>query len=173
MGQFGDSLRHRLVCGLRNEQRQTQLLLERNLTFDSALDIFVAVETATKDVVELEQYRDGAATNCNLGKTGDSTDTHASDVHGMEILLMNTGSEIHSVTNVNRKDTPSQHASQMEDSMKNNVTREEIHRAAALVGNTHVPNVHQYTFSKIDIDENVAALEIYSMNRSPDKILFG
>ena len=172
-GNFGDSLRHRLVCGLRNEQTQKQLLLERNMTFDSALDICVAVETATKDVVELEQYRDGAATNSNLGKTGDSTETHASDVHGMEILLMNTGSEIHSVTNVNRKDTPSQHASQMEDSMKNNVTREEIHRAATLVGNTHVPNVHQYTFSKIDIDENVVALEIHSMNRSPDKILFG
>ena len=58
---------------------------------------------------------------------------------------------------MNRKDTPSQHASQMEDSMKNNVTREEIHRAATLVGNTHVPNVHQYTSSKIcDSDENVA-----------------
>ena len=109
----------------------------------------VAVETATNDAVELEEYRDGAATNSNLGKTEDITENHASDVHGMNILLMNAGSEIHSVTNVNRKDPPSQHASQTEDSMKNNVTREEIHRAAALVGNTHVSNVHQYTSSKI------------------------
>ena len=52
--------------------------------------------------------------------------------------------------------------------MKNNGTREEIHRAAALVGNTHVPNVHQYTSSKIDSDESMSALEINSMNRSPD-----
>ena len=79
------------------------------MTFDSALDISVAVETATKDAVELEQYRDGAATNSNLGKTGDITENHASGEHGMDILLMNTGSD------VNRKYTPSQHASQMED----------------------------------------------------------
>ena len=85
----------------------------------------------------------------NLSRTGDSTENHASDVHGMDILLMNAGSEMHSVTNVNRKDISSQHASQMEDYMKNNVTMEDIHRAAALVGNTQVPNVHQYTSSKI------------------------
>ena len=52
-------------------------------------------------------------TKSNIGKTGDSTENHASDVYGMEILLMNADSEIHSVTNVNRKDTPSKHASQI------------------------------------------------------------
>ena len=58
---LGDSLRDRLVCGLRNEQTQKRLLSERNLTFDRAVDISVAVETATRDAAELGQYRDGAA----------------------------------------------------------------------------------------------------------------
>ena len=56
-----DSLRGRLVCGLRNEQPQKRLLSERNLTFDRAVGISVAVETAMKDAVELGQYIDGAA----------------------------------------------------------------------------------------------------------------
>ena len=58
---MGDSLRYRLVCGLRNEQTQKRLLSERNLTFDRAVDIAVVVETATKDAAELGQYRDSAA----------------------------------------------------------------------------------------------------------------
>ena len=49
------------MCGLRNEQPQKRLLSERNLTFDRAVDISVAVETAMKDAVELGQYIDGAA----------------------------------------------------------------------------------------------------------------
>ena len=49
------------MCGLRNEQTQKQLLSEINLTLGRAVDIFVAVETATKDAVELGQYRYCAA----------------------------------------------------------------------------------------------------------------
>ena len=52
-------------------------------------------------------------TKSNLGKTGDSTENHASVVYGMDILLVNADLEIHSVKNVNSKDTPSQHASQI------------------------------------------------------------
>ena len=58
---LGDSLRDKLVCGLRNEQTQKLLLSKRNLTFDCAVDISVAVETATNDAAELGQYRDAAA----------------------------------------------------------------------------------------------------------------
>ena len=49
---LGDSLRDRLVlvvCG------------HKSLTFDRAVDISVAEETATKDAAELGHYIDGAA----------------------------------------------------------------------------------------------------------------
>ena len=110
--EFGDNLgdprRDRLVRDLRNEQTQKQLLSERNLMIDRAVDISVAVETATKDAAELGQHRDGTAIHkANLCRTGDSTENHASDVHGMDILLLNAGSEMHSVKNVNRKTTSS------------------------------------------------------------------
>ena len=64
------------------------------------------------------------------------------------------------VTNVNRKDTACQSDGGL---YKNNVTREEIHRAAALVGNRQVPNVLQYTSSK----KCMTVMRMW-LNRSPD-----
>ena len=49
------------MCGFRNEQTQKRLLSEKTVMFDRAVDISVAVETATKDTAELGQYKDGAA----------------------------------------------------------------------------------------------------------------
>ena len=43
------------------KKTQKRLLSGRNLTFERAVGISVAIETATKDAAELGQYRDGAA----------------------------------------------------------------------------------------------------------------
>ncbi|XP_028416384.1 uncharacterized protein K02A2.6-like [Dendronephthya gigantea] len=50
---LNDSLRDRLVCGLRNEAIQKRILVETSLTFEKALKVAVAMEAATKDLVEL------------------------------------------------------------------------------------------------------------------------
>ena len=50
---MGDSLRDRIVCGLRKEAIQKRLLVETNLTFDKAGKLAVAMETAIKDSIEL------------------------------------------------------------------------------------------------------------------------
>lgn len=52
---LGDSLRDRIVCGLHNESIQKRLLVEANLTFDKAVKLAVAMETATKDSIELRR----------------------------------------------------------------------------------------------------------------------
>ena len=55
--QFGtnlnDSLRDRLVYGMRNELIQKRLLSEADLSFAKATEIALAVETAAKDTLEL------------------------------------------------------------------------------------------------------------------------
>ena len=55
-GQFlQDALRDRLVCGLRNDHIQKRLLSEDKLTFEKALNLSVAMETAAKDTQELSK----------------------------------------------------------------------------------------------------------------------
>lgn len=49
-----DSLRDRLVCGLRSAAIQKRLLSERKLDFDQARQISIAMETASRDAVELQ-----------------------------------------------------------------------------------------------------------------------
>jgi hypothetical protein len=43
---LNDSLRDRFVCGLYNESIQKRLLVETSLTFEKALKLAVAMETA-------------------------------------------------------------------------------------------------------------------------------
>ena len=50
---LNDSLRDRFVCGLYNESIQKRLLVETSLTFEKALKLAVAMETAMKDSLEL------------------------------------------------------------------------------------------------------------------------
>ncbi|CAB3984637.1 oocyte zinc finger 6-like [Paramuricea clavata] len=50
---LNDSLRGRFVCGLYNESIQKRLLVETSLTFEKALKLAVAMETAIKDSLEL------------------------------------------------------------------------------------------------------------------------
>jgi hypothetical protein len=48
-----DDLRDRLVCGMRHENIQNKLLSEAGLTLKKAIAIFVPMETAATDAVEL------------------------------------------------------------------------------------------------------------------------
>ena len=55
----------------------------------------------------------------NLTRTGDNTENHASNVHGTNILLTTARSVMRIVTNVNRNETSSQLAIQVEDYYEN------------------------------------------------------
>ncbi|CAB4033713.1 Uncharacterized protein K02A2.6, partial [Paramuricea clavata] len=48
-----ETLRDRFVCGLSNQQIQKRLLAESKLKFSKAVDIAVAMETATRDATEI------------------------------------------------------------------------------------------------------------------------
>lgn len=50
---LNDTLRDRLVCGLLNEQIQKKLLTVADLNLTKAIEIAVAMETASKDAIEL------------------------------------------------------------------------------------------------------------------------
>ena len=52
---LNDALRDRLVCGIKHGNIQKKLLSESELTLQKAIDIATAMETATKDAVELQQ----------------------------------------------------------------------------------------------------------------------
>ena len=51
---LSDTLRDRLVCGLRHEYIQKRLLSESELDLDKAIKISVAMETASKDAAEVQ-----------------------------------------------------------------------------------------------------------------------
>ena len=55
--EYGDSLnimlRHRLVCGVNHEGIQRRLLSEKDLTYEKALEIALAMEAAAKDTRDL------------------------------------------------------------------------------------------------------------------------
>ena len=67
---LNDTLRDRFVCGITNEATQKKLLAESVLTFDDAVKIAHAMETAGRDTVELREQRAPSATVHKLGKTG-------------------------------------------------------------------------------------------------------
>ena len=77
---LNDSLRDRFVCGLHNEIIQKRLLVETSLTFEKALKIAIAMETATKDAVEL------------TGKTkAESSVNSIHEAHGYNIDVTDVG----------------------------------------------------------------------------------
>lgn len=73
-----DALRDRFVCGLKSEAIQKKLLSERDLTYDKALEIAQAMESAYRDVVQLQgkSLAEGASADINklklksVGKKG-------------------------------------------------------------------------------------------------------
>ena len=59
-GSLEETLRDKLVCGLNNQQIQKRLLAESKLKFSKAVDIAVAMETATRDATEIHsEHREG------------------------------------------------------------------------------------------------------------------
>jgi hypothetical protein len=65
---LNDTLHDRFVCGLRNDQIQKTLLTIRELSLDKALEIAVAMETATKDAIELRNVRSIATKTNQFGR---------------------------------------------------------------------------------------------------------
>jgi hypothetical protein len=64
---LNDTLRDRFVCGLRNDQIQKKLLTIRELSLDKALEIAVAMETATKNAIELRNVQGDTPVHKVLG----------------------------------------------------------------------------------------------------------
>ena len=57
-GTLNDALRDRLVCGIKNENIQKKLLSVSDLILQKAIEISSAMETASKDAIELQhQHR--------------------------------------------------------------------------------------------------------------------
>ena len=52
---FTDVLHDRFVCGMNHEATQCKLLIEKNLTFDKALDIASTIEAAEINVKTLSK----------------------------------------------------------------------------------------------------------------------
>lgn len=52
-----ESYVERFVCGIRHPHIQKRLLSEKDLTFEKAMEINVAMEAAAKDATELVQAR--------------------------------------------------------------------------------------------------------------------
>ena len=65
---LNDSLRDRLVCGLRSEQIQKKLLSETDLTLDKELETAVAMEIAARDAVELQAKHTGGVNKLKVEK---------------------------------------------------------------------------------------------------------
>ena len=52
---LSEALRDKFVCGLRSENIQKRLLSEQNLSFERAVEISQAMETASRDASELQE----------------------------------------------------------------------------------------------------------------------
>ena len=57
-------LRDRLVCGINNHQIQKRLLAEHDLKYQKAVELALAMESASKNVGDLHMTK----TNANLDK---------------------------------------------------------------------------------------------------------
>ncbi|KAK2858314.1 hypothetical protein Q7C36_006233 [Tachysurus vachellii] len=63
-----EMLRDRLVCGINDDRIQRRLLAESELTFEKALKIAQALETANKDVKDLQAQRSETSISMRLHK---------------------------------------------------------------------------------------------------------
>lgn len=69
-GTLSQMLQDRLMCGIHNDRIQRRLLSETALTFESALSLVQAMESANKNVQDL-QMKVGAM-SCDAMKSGES-----------------------------------------------------------------------------------------------------
>ena len=63
-------LRDRLVCGVNHEGIQRKLLSERNLTYDKAFELSVAIETAERDTKDLKTQQPRDRLVCEVNHEG-------------------------------------------------------------------------------------------------------
>lgn len=63
-----EMLRDRLVCGINDDRIQRRLLAESELTFEKALKIAQALETANKDVKDLQAQRSETSVSMRVHK---------------------------------------------------------------------------------------------------------
>ncbi|XP_056089857.1 uncharacterized protein LOC130069774 [Rhinichthys klamathensis goyatoka] len=64
-----EMLRDRLVCGINDDRIQRRLLAEADLTFEKALKVAQAMETANKDVRDLQAKRSETSMSMRVHKT--------------------------------------------------------------------------------------------------------
>ena len=54
---LNEKLRDRIVCDVRNTQIQKRLLSEKDLTYEKAVEISIAMETAARDATEIAEQK--------------------------------------------------------------------------------------------------------------------
>jgi hypothetical protein len=62
-------IRDRLVCGIMDDKIQRRLLSEKDLTYKAAYDTSVSMETAAKNVMDLQTGHDEKVNKVSFGKT--------------------------------------------------------------------------------------------------------
>ncbi|KAK0146585.1 Triadin [Merluccius polli] len=70
---LNDTIRDRLVCGMRCEAAQKRLLTESALTLDHAMEISVSMELAARDAHQLSTVRSSTTTMVIDAKSGDGS----------------------------------------------------------------------------------------------------
>ena len=73
-------IRNRLVCGCNNERIQKRLLSEKDLTYEKAMELALAMEAADKDTQELKQAG-GNTTTTAQSATGSTSTVTPESVH--------------------------------------------------------------------------------------------
>ena len=74
---LNDMLRDRLVCGIYEDLIQRKLLSESKLTFDKALEMALGIETAMKNIQELQGgHRQASGAGDRQEQSGNSADVH-------------------------------------------------------------------------------------------------
>ena len=66
---LNDMLRDRLVCGIQDKRIQRRLLSEQNLTLDKAIDLAQTMETAEKDIEDLQGTQNQGSLVNHVGST--------------------------------------------------------------------------------------------------------
>jgi hypothetical protein len=160
-----DTLRDRLVCGLRCQHTQKKLLTVTQLTLNKALEICVAMETASKDAAELQSKNGFASVNKiqakpvhhkRQGKKTQKPDTNMTKCY-------RCGKDGHSPQDCYFKDT---------DCRKCGKTGhiERVCRGKKASNPGHKPK--KSYFLTDDDDEYIASMEINELRDNPKEILW-
>lgn len=103
-----EMLRDRLVCGINEDRIQRRLLAETHLTFEKALKIAQAMETANKDVKDLQSQRMEGSSSLRVHKTTlrqDNEKCHKCGKQGHLMKVCRTKTSVGEI-NVQRRGKP-------------------------------------------------------------------